>query len=138
MAVFKLKITESKAEQYFTLAPKRVWFLSHLIDLLLLQVVQLAGAYMGGVFATLILSYRAAPADVLSEGAAAGMFLGWVFWGLVGAILNYGVLQGMTGCTVAKAACGIQVVSFLGKTVVVDRRVMKRPEPHKNSEDKAA
>jgi uncharacterized RDD family membrane protein YckC len=131
-------------------APFRVRFLSHIIDLFLLQAVQLFGAYCGGMMATTVLSFRQAPELVVSEGAATGMIFGWLFWGLVGAALNYGVLQVLSGGTLGKAVCGLRVVYLNGTRRVLwkvsaetvqqltARTVHLLPAPDSNNDRNAA
>ena len=112
-------------KQIDVIAPRGVLFLSHMIDLFLLQALQLLGAYLGGFTATLVLSYRYAPETVVSEAAATGMIFGWLFWGIVGAALNYLVIQSLFQATLGKAVCGLRVVKLNGSRRVIWRTSSK-------------
>lgn len=99
------------------MAPADRRFLAFAIDFLFLTILQNFGAYLGGLIATVILEMRHAPTFIVSEGVGNGMILGWVFWGIAGVFLNYGVLQGLAAGSLGKLSMGLQVVGMTGKRI---------------------
>lgn len=80
------------------------------IDLFSSTAVQLAGGVVGGFLGVFYAGYRDFPEPVMQEFADTGIVFGYYFWTFATLILNYGVLQGLTGSTVGKLVCGLQVV----------------------------
>lgn len=111
--------------QKFALGSRGARLGGYLIDGLLMYGAQVGGMFLGGVVAVLMLQAQlpeGVPVSSATDQAVArGMLLGWVFWGVAAWILNFGVLQGMTGATVGKRLLGLRVVRLDGSTLGVWR-----------------
>lgn len=106
-------IQPGQLEQH-ALAPKRLRLLGFIIDSAVFAAMQLMGSYVGGILAATIIQGRGAPEWAISESTESGMIFGWVFWGAVALLLNYGVLQARTGGSLGKLICGTRVMRLDG------------------------
>lgn len=93
-------------------------------DRVLLSFAQLGGALFGGVVAALMTQRSAGP-KAMDQAVAAGITLGYFFWGVVAWGLNYGVLQGMTGRSVGKMIFGLRILRADGSPIGFTRSVAR-------------
>ncbi|MGE0614768.1 MAG: RDD family protein [Bacteriovoracia bacterium] len=98
------------------LSPRYARFVSYIVDNLLIQLVALAGAAVGGLIATLVVQTRNFPPDTVASAVNAGRVMGGLFWGFAAWILNCVVLQGLTGASVGKQVFGLRVQGAMGET----------------------
>lgn len=92
------------------LAPRYLRIVAYGLDTVVTYAGQLMGAYGGAVIAATLFSVQGAPELLVRQAASQGSILGWLFWGTAVWVLNFGVLQGLTGSTLGKRICRIQVM----------------------------
>ncbi len=99
-------------------APLSARFLAFLVDTGFLYASVLSGSFFGGFVATLMTG-QGATRQAAEDALASGMLLGCFFWGAVAWMMNYGILQGMTGRSIGKYFFRLRVVSKDGAPIGV-------------------
>jgi len=82
----------------------------------------LGAGFGGGVFGSMLANALAAGARDAAHARSAGeagFLFGWVFWGAAAWILNFGILQGMTGASLGKMIFKLRVVQVGGSPIGV-------------------
>lgn len=100
-------------------------FLASLLDNILIYLMQIGGGYVGAIIGAVIRVSQDAPESIVHETASQGMYLGMFFWSFVGWFMNYGVIQGLTGSSLGKRVCGIQVICDDGRPIGIRRSLLR-------------
>lgn len=108
--------------------PRWQRFFAFIIDLLGSYVVQFFGGVMGAFLGSLFTLEAEVTEAVVQSNAIQGFFVGTLFWGTAYWLLNWVVLQAMTGATLGKHVFKLKLVrtdgselewsTVLGRTLV--------------------
>lgn len=97
-------------------------------DLIILGAVQAFGASLGGALGAFFQSLITRDSDLISQAAISGTQWGGTFWFTAAFILNFGVLQGLTGATLGKGLFQLQTLTvageFLGVRMALFRSIL--------------
>jgi len=95
------------------------------VDLVVLFLSQFLGAYVTGVIVAVAMTLEGASEIVVYQHSSQAMFVGWVFWAGLMWVSNYIFLQGLTGATIGKKICQLQVVNENGSPIGVVKSLMR-------------
>lgn len=111
-----VKFARFRPPNSFPYGTKTARFLAYTIDAWVQFTAQISGAVLGSTLATMMMS-PGAPVRVLQDAQSVGMVLGFTFWGVVAAFMNFVVLQGLSGGSMGKLAMKLRVVNQDGTPI---------------------
>jgi uncharacterized RDD family membrane protein YckC len=107
------------------MASRRLRIAAYFLDVLLLQIVQGMGSFMGAFVAAAMVSTQGLDATQIEDASSSGALVGIFFWNLVGVLINFGFLQGTTGASLGKQIVGLRVVDLKGKPLGVWKSLLR-------------